>query len=167
MAIKADARILARFPAQVGVHRDGHYDLFRNDGAGGAISYAAAINKRPIGAWPTGGGPRGCGQGPAGRGGAGHGYYGVGCGNGLCGHGPAGRGTHTIKTRTPDLDDGTYDLAVRATDQNGNQETDGATATDVPVAGTPEAPTDITAVSFSAATGLVMSWTLSVDDEAA
>ena len=167
MSIIAQARALLRWAAQIGLPRGGKYRIYKNDGAGGAISYAARINKRETPAWPTGQGPRGCGHGPCGSGGAGHGYYGVGCGNGMAGQGPCGRGTRTLRARTPKINDGTYDFAIRAVDQNGNQETTGATATSVAIAGTPDPPTDLAASAYAAETGLTLTWTLSTDDEAA
>ncbi len=166
--IAHSARAEISFSVPPSAPAQGYYLLYRNDGAGGAVDYNSPLAQRPIRPWGRGGGAfSGRGIGPRGSGGRGHGYAGFGRGNGPRGYGPRARGAKKITATTPKLADGTYIFAAVAYDPAGNADEPGsrieATAT---LAGTPEAPGEISATNYDPATDvLTLSWTLSADDE--
>jgi len=162
---QAQAELTWMQAQSVGVR--GHYDVFVNDGAGGAVNYSAAINPAPIAAWPDGEGKQGFGRGTFGGGRFGHGDVGLGFGRGCFGLGRFGFGARRIHHVTRPLADGTWVFAVLAFDAAGNPAAPAAgTEVTVALAGEPDPPDDPAATGYDAGTDtLTLEWTLSPDDE--
>ena len=157
---------MIQWPTQQQVPVDGHFNVYKDDGAGGAVAYAAALNPSPIAAWPEGAGKVGAGRGPAGYGPAGFGYGGVGAGIGPAGLGPAGFGAEMMSFTTAPLLDGPWTFAVVPFDAAGNPAAPSAgTTAQVTLAGTPDAPGRPTIDSYDAPAGTMqISFDLSDDD---
>ena len=138
MGVRASAQLGLYWPTQQHVPIDGHYLIYANAGAGGAVDYGTPLTP-PARAWPDGEGKIGAGLGPAGYGPAGYGHGGAGAGSGPAGLGMAGIGADWLSLRTDEFDDGDWILAVAGFDAAGNRVTPGIEQP-ITVAGSPQEP---------------------------
>ncbi len=175
MGIQADsARATIRWPRQQEVPPGGTFNVYKNDGADGAIDYDTAINLRPIPAWPAGAeGKIGFGIGRFGENAFGFDGPGMGFGQGCFGLGYFGIGADWIRFTTPPLADGTpplddeaYEFAAVGTDEAGNETTPATETVSLALAGPPDPAADLAADSYTSGTDtLSLAWTLSADDD--
>lgn len=173
MSIVADSKARIRWPQQQRLNLAGHFDLFANDGAGGGVNFANAINPAPIDAWPDGEGKAGWGLGEWGQRAWGFGGGGLGWGSGAWGLGMWGIGTAMMEHLTPLLADSAgapgWIFAVVGFDAAGNPALPSAgTQAEVALAGIPAEPKSIKADSWDDQTKTItFALGLSPDDQTA
>jgi hypothetical protein len=161
MGIVAQARARLRWPQQQQVPLDGAYEVYR-DARDGNVDYADPVNPAPIPAWPDEEGKIGDGLGRDGQGADGFGDGGSGDGLGADCLGPDGFGANWQEYVTPELADGTWELAVVPVDAAGNETTPATLEESVALAGIPEPPTNIQPTDYDGPSDtLTISWTLS------
>jgi len=167
--VAGNARARLKIPAGQ-VHPVGSsVDFYENDGAGGAVDYGERINPADIPLWP----PDGAGKAGYGRGGWSAGGYGRGAGAksgyGAGGYGQGGFGSGGSSVvidgvaglLTAKHSDATWIFGAKITDPAGNQSAE--IEQSIALAGEPEPPTDLSAVSYAGGV-LTIDWTLSSDD---
>ncbi len=168
MGIIATSKARIRIPQQQQLAIGSTVDVYKNDGAGGAVSFSAPISPAPVEAWPNAGeGKIGCGLGPDGSGPDGLGTGGLGDGNGPCGYGPDGFGANFLAYETPELADATWKFAAVPIDSAGNPASPSTgTEIELTLAGTPKKPASVKAASWDDPSETVtLTLGLSPDDE--
>lgn len=165
MTIYGKAAVKIRWPMGRNLPKAGSYQVYRDDGAGGALDYTDADNPTPIPAWPPEMAPTGFGAGGLGTGQRfGYGSGGAGFGQGMFGQGPFGRGARTIEHQTEELADGSYNFEVVSSDEVGN-ETQPGKSLSCDVIGDPGPSASLRCGDYDAASDtLSFSWALSDDD---